>query len=164
MPLNRLLPLLLLLLAACPATTPADDDDDDSAADDDDSTPYVQPGPFEDMEREERIEFMRHVVVPTMQPLLAQIDPEKYNEVDFGCDDCHGEDYIDADYEMPNGIVELSVSNFPHSQNADPELREYGELMEDEFLPTMAGLLGRELWTQQTPDGMSCSACHPIVN
>lgn len=126
MNLNRLLSLLLGLFLLVPLTGCPDDtgDDDDSAADDDDSTPYVQPGPFEDMEREERIEFMRHVVVPTMQPLLAQIDPEKYNEVDFGCDDCHGEDYIDADYEMPNGIVELSVSNFPHSQNADPELRE----------------------------------------
>ncbi len=163
MPLNRLLPLLLLL-AACPATTPADDDDDDSAADDDDSTPYVQPGPFEDMEREERIEFMRHVVVPTMQPLLAAIDPEKYNEVDFGCADCHGEGYIDADYEMPNGIAELRVPDFPYSQHTDPELAEYGVMMEDELLPVMADLLGRDLWSPQTPGGMRCGACHPIVN
>ena len=36
--------------------------------------------------------------------------------------------------------------------------------MEGEFLPTIAELLGREVRSPQTPDGMSCSGCHPIVN
>ena len=140
----------LLPLLACP---PAGDDDDD-AGDDDDSTPYVQPGPFEDMDFDERKEFMMQIVEPAMQELFQEYDADEF--ASFSCSTCHGEDGEDLEYELPNGLEPLSQADFPVGNIDDPDRRAFALFMEDEIVPAIAEHLGRTVGV----GGVRCTTCH----
>ncbi len=145
-----LLLVLLLPLVGCP-TAGGDDDD---AGDDDDSTEYVKPGDWQDMDFDERKEYMTQVVEPAAQDLFQEFDAAEYAE--FSCSTCHGDDAEDVDYEMPNGLTELPVSGFPFSESSDPDEARYGEFMEDTLNPEIAALVDQ----QPGPQGFGCYACH----
>jgi hypothetical protein len=147
--------LALALLLGCPA--PVDvDDDDATAADDDDATPYEPPGPWADLDRLQRIEYMENLVEPAARELFQEFDPELYAE--FGCETCHGEDPADHDYAMPSGALEaLSISEINGlANNVDPDRARYAALMDD-VKATVAPLVGQ----QPFPSGsFSCFDCH----
>ncbi|MEE2828517.1 MAG: hypothetical protein VX498_04975 [Myxococcota bacterium] len=153
-PLAISLVLSFALLSAC--SVGDDDDDDDSVpGDDDDSTPYVQPGPWEDLDFGQRLEFMTELVEPRMKELFVAFDDEEYAY--FGCETCHGDDADDVDYEMPNGGTALDVDDFPLQQSPDERLRAYAVFMNDEVKPIMAEML-ELLPHPQGPFG--CFECH----
>ena len=152
---------LLSLLVACPPG--GGDDDDDSAGDDDDSVAadavcddpdYEAPGAWASLDHDQRKQYMACLVLPEMTDLFQEFDDGLY--ADFSCETCHGADREDVDYEMPNGVAPLAISDFPFSQHEDERLRAYGEFMEDEVYPTMAEFLG----LQPTPAQFSCYDCH----
>ena len=153
--LRSLVCLLALLalssLAGCPS---AGDDDDVVGDDDDDSTPYVQPGPFEDMDFDERVEFMTEIVEPRMQELMQEFDADEFSS--FSCSNCHGEDAEENEYELPNGLEALSNDDFPIEDIEDDERRAYAEFMEEEIVPEIAELLERSIGVT----GVRCTTCH----
>lgn len=156
MSLRLLLVLLPTLLFGCPPQTDGDDDDDASVADDDDATPYEAPGPWEDLEYLQRIEYMENLVEPPMRTLFQDFDAELY--ADFGCETCHGPDPEDAEFEMPSGVLEpLSINEITGlSTHPDPDVQRYDALMAD-VKTTMAPLLDREPF----PAGdFGCFECH----
>lgn len=122
---------------------------------DDDDTPYVQPGPWEDMDFAQRLEYMEEVVQPTMEDLFVTTMPEVYDELP--CESCHGEDPSDVDYEMPNGLEPLDLDDFPLDQSDDPEIAAIAAFMNDEVKPVMAELLGEQPFPQGT---FGCFECH----
>ena len=140
---------LSVLLVVCLASgCSSGDDDDDVSDDDDDSTPYVKPGPWQDMSFDEREEYMREVVEPTMEALFAEYDPESFGNI--GCSTCHGQNAADNDYAMPNGLEPLDVADFPLSD-------EIADFMDDEVKPAMAELLDQEPFPQGE---FGCFNCH----
>ncbi len=140
--------VLLVALPACSGGGGRDDDDDDD-------TPYVKPADWEDMDFAQRREYMEQVVQPTMEELFVAWDPELYPEVT--CETCHGEDPLDVDYEMPNGLEPLDLDDFPLENSPDEEIREHAIFMNDEVKPTMAELLDQEPFPQGT---FGCFECH----
>jgi len=155
--MNKLLLLLALivptlLLSAC---TTGSGDDDDASGDDDDSTPYEQPGPYADMDFDQRVEYMEEVVLPEMAQAFWDYDPVEYE--DFSCESCHGENAEADEYEMPSGIAPL---RFPTPADATEWERDTREWMDDFVKPRMAELTDQEEWAQNNPDGMRCTSCH----
>ncbi len=129
--------------------------DDDVQDDDDDDTPYVKPGPWQDMDFLQRLEYMEEVVQPTLEELFVAAMPEEYDGL--ACSDCHGEDPADGDYAMPNGLDPLSLDDFPLEDSEDPEIVEFAIFMNDEVKPVMAELLDQEPFPQGS---FGCFECH----
>jgi len=141
--------LLFPLIFGC-STSPIVDDDDD-----DDSAPYEPPGPWEDLEFAERITFMEEIVLPAMEEIFVGKNSATYPGIQ--CESCHGQDPLDVDYQMPNGLAPLNLADFPLENSEDPEIAHTAEFMDQEVKPIMAELLGMEPFPQ---GDFGCFACH----
>jgi hypothetical protein len=142
----------VLLLAACggssaPTTTP--------------STPKEEPAkvvvlpdvPFEKLDHEQRIEFMKQKVVPVMKPIFQSHDATKYAE--FSCVTCHGKQALEGHFDMPS--TETPKLNFKDMSKWKPaDLEWMGKVVK----PTMAKLLGEAEYTPENPTGFGCLNCH----
>src|SRR5262245_50650846 len=116
---------LLLVLLACGPKPPAGGGGSGSAV-------AVLPDvPFEQLDHDQKIRFMKQVVVPTMEPLFKRHDGQRY--ASFGCKTCHGPGADAGEYHMPNG--ELPRLNFADMSKFKPESVEW---MKTEIKPTMA--------------------------
>ncbi len=138
-----LLPLTLFALA-CPTAQP----DDDDVADDDDAAPYEQPAPWDDLDIDQRLEFMRELFEPRMRDAFQDFDAELY--ADFKCETCHGADMEAAEYAMPNGLFPLDNRGRPIEPTYNSE-RVRG-FMDDEVVPLAEDLLDQ--------DELGCFTCH----
>ena len=113
------------------------------------------PAVWADMSHEQRFQYMRNTVMPTMRDLFQATDPERY--ADFGCTTCHGENAQDVQFSMPNGLVPLSHEQIPQVfQSQDP----MPQLMTQQVWPRMAELLGEAPFDPETGEGFSCMRCH----
>lgn len=109
--------------------------------------------PFESLDHDQRIQFMKEQVVPTMTPLFQKHDAEKYK--DFGCKTCHGEDAAKGEFHMPNDkLPKLNFADMSKFKPADVEW------MKNEIKPTMARLLREPEFSQENPQGFGCLHCH----
>jgi mono/diheme cytochrome c family protein len=109
--------------------------------------------PFESLDHDQRIQFMKEVVVPTMGPLFKNHDAKKYAE--FGCITCHGDGAKEGKFIMPN---EKLPKLFGPSM--DKFKKEDVEWMGKEIKPTMAKLLKEEEYSEANPKGFGCMECH----
>lgn len=117
------------------------------------ATAVLPDVPFEELDHDQRIEFMKQTVVPTMMPLFQQHDPEEFK--DFGCKTCHGEGADQGEFHMPNdGLPKL---NFADMSKFEPEEVEW---MTRTIKPTMAQLLREPEYSEQNPQGFGCLHCH----
>ncbi len=150
--MNRLaLVSTLLLLAACggpsaPTTTPVEGP----------ATAALPNVPFEKLDHDQQIQFMKEKVVPAMKPLFQTHDAVKYAE--FGCKTCHGEGAEKGEFEMPNaGLPTLDFADMSKFKKADIEW------MGTVIKPGMAALLGESEYTPENPTGFGCLHCHTAV-
>lgn len=141
----------LLLAAACgsksPATTTTGGDPAGTA------TAVLPDVPFDQLDHDQQIQFMKEKVVPTMEPLFKEHDATEFAE--FGCKTCHGPGAEKGEFEMPN--PELPKLNFADMSKHDPKDLEW---MGKVIKPTMAKLLQEPEYTPETPDGFGCVHCH----
>ena len=144
MSIRRVLALLPLMLCAlaCPTSEP------DDVADDDDAAPYEQPAPWDDLDFEQRLEFMRELFEPQMREAFQGFDAELY--ADFKCETCHGADMEAAEYAMPNGLFTLDNRGRPIEPTYNSE--RVGEFMDDEVVPLAEDLLDQGQF--------GCLSCH----
>ncbi len=111
--------------------------------------------PFDKLDHDQQIEFMKVKVVPTMAPIFKSHDATKY--ADFGCKTCHGAGAEKGEFEMPNeGLPVLDFKDMSKFKKEDLEW------MGNEVKPTMAKLLGEAEYTPETPDGFGCGGCHSV--
>jgi hypothetical protein len=109
--------------------------------------------PFDQLDHDQQHQFMKEVVVPTMQPLFQQHDAKKFAE--FGCKTCHGPGVEKHEFDMPN--AELPKLNFSDMSKFKKEDLEW---MGKEIMPTMAKLLKQQPYTDENPKGFGCLGCH----
>lgn len=140
----------LVLLAACgskssaPTTTTAKQE----------PAQVVLPDvPFEKLEHEQRIEFMKQKVMPVMEPIFKNHDPKEYAE--FGCVTCHGKQALEGHFDMPS--TDTPKLNFKDMSKWKPEDLEW---MSKEVKPAMAKLLSVAEYTPENPTGFGCQGCH----
>lgn len=149
--MSKLLPILLLAAAcgskAAPATTTTDQPK---------QVTLPEGVPFDQLDQDQRIEFMKQKVVPAMQPIFQNHDPKEFAE--FGCKTCHGEQAAEGHFDMPNpGLPKL---NFKDPAAMAKFSKEDLEWMSKEVKPMMAKLLSEPEFTPENPNGFACTGCH----
>jgi hypothetical protein len=134
------LPCLLLAVVACgPKPDPA--------------TAVLPDVPFEQLDHDQKIQFMKQEVMPMMRQLFQAHNPEKYAE--FGCKTCHGPDADQGQFHMPNDkLPKLNFADMSKFEQRDVDF------MKNEVKPTMARLLREPEHAQDNPDGFGCLHCH----
>ncbi len=138
----------LLVAAACGSKSPATTTGGSETA-----TAVLPDVPFEQLDHDQQIQFMKQKVVPTMAPLFKEHDPQEF--ADFGCTTCHGPGAEKGEFEMPN--PELPKLNFADMSKFKPEDVEW---MTKVIKPTMATLLKEPEYSEQNPKGFGCLHCH----
>jgi len=148
--------LSLVLAAACGSkspttTTPTGPEGEGSGSGS--ATATLPDVPFEKLDHDQQIEFMKTKMVPAMQPIFQNHDAKKYAE--FGCKTCHGEGAEKGEFDMPNaGLPVLDFKDMSKYKKEDLEW------MGKEVKPTVAKLLQLPEYTPETPTGFGCGNCH----
>lgn len=104
---------------------------------------------------EEKMDYMKKTVVPTMKPLFQKFDKKKFAE--FNCKTCHGKDPKKSKYKMPT--AELAKLDFAKLKEGKQE-PEVAKWMGEVVKPEMAKLLGMPEYTPANPKGFGCLHCH----
>jgi hypothetical protein len=117
---------------------------------------------WKDLDHEQRVTFMKRVVMPTMQPLFVAFDGTKFH--DFTCATCHGDARVkDGKFTMPNPDL-LVLPEAPEAfQKIAEQKPEWVKFMATEVKPEMAKLLGIAEFDPAHPDpgAFGCRRCHP---
>jgi hypothetical protein len=109
--------------------------------------------PFDKLDHDQRIEFMKQKVMPVMKPIFQNHDAKDFAQ--FGCDTCHGKQAKEGHFDMPNPeLPKLNFADMSKFKKADLEW------MGKEVEPTMGKILGLELYSESNPTGFGCLACH----
>lgn len=112
---------------------------------------------FEDMKPGEKVEYMKHEVLPKMTKIFQDSGDDDFSQV--SCKTCHGSRAGKGDFTMPN--EELPVLDFgdglKDEKAAHPKMTQY---MMDVVTPEMAKLLGEEHYDPATGKGFGCTGCH----
>ncbi len=110
---------------------------------------------WEAMTHEQRIDYMKKTVVPTMKPLFQKFDAKHY--ANFGCKTCHGKDPKGSKYKMPT--PELPKLDFA-ALKAGKQKPNIAKWMGEVVKPQMATLLHMPEYTEANPKGFGCLECH----
>jgi hypothetical protein len=145
-------PLLVITLSACggSSATPA-------------KPAESTPSAFKDMNADQRMAFMKDIVVPKMKPLWAAFDP-KLPPLD--CKTCHGKGAEDGSFEMPSADIPVLPGTEEAfmaflSDPAHPEHGQWAKFMGEQVTPTMAELLQVKPFDFATKAGeFGCGNCH----
>lgn len=136
-----------MLTAACGSKAPA------TTTPTDETTVVLPDLPFDKLNHEQQIAFMKQKVMPAMMPVFQNHDAKEFAE--FSCVVCHGEAAKEGQFEMPNPkLPNLDV------QNLDKYEKEDVEWMAKEVLPTMAKILNEPIYSKDNPKGFGCLHCH----
>ncbi len=109
-----------------------------------------------DMNRQQQLEYMGAVVLPRMKDAFAQQGFDS-----FKCANCHGANFKEVDFEMPNDLTPLNPTN-PIQSGMDLD-EETTKFMVSVVTPQMAEMLGMESDpTTGTTEGgkFGCLSCH----
>ena len=106
-----------------------------------------------DMDREARLTYMGTVVLPNMKDAFKQQGFET-----FKCANCHGADYKEVDFAMPNDLTPLNPDNpIQSGMDLDEEMTKF---MVSSVLPQMAELLDAETDVTTGKGEVGCLTCH----
>jgi hypothetical protein len=111
--------------------------------------------PFDKLDHDQKIEFMKQKVVPALEPVFKNHDPKKYAE--FGCATCHGKQAMQGHFDMPS--TDTPKLNF---KDMSPWKKEDLEWMGKEVKPAMAKVLGLTEYSPENPTGFGCGGCHVV--
>jgi cytochrome c553 len=140
------LSILLFAVLAC-GPKPGPEDGSGSA------TAVLPDVPFEQLDHDQKIQFMKQQVMPTMRQLFQAHDGAKY--ANFGCKTCHGADADRGHFHMPNdNLPKLNFQNMNKFQQRDIDF------MKNEVKPVMAQMLKEPEHGPDNPRGFGCLHCH----
>jgi cytochrome c553 len=105
---------------------------------------------------QQRKEFMGLYVLPKMKKLFQAFDSEQFAE--FKCSTCHGADFEEVRFKMPNGLHPLPADKpIQAATEEDPKTTDF---MMKQVVPTMAALLEEKPAGPDNPMGFGCFGCH----
>lgn len=108
---------------------------------------------WEEMDRDARLTYMGTEVLPKMKAVFKDQGFET-----FKCANCHGEDYKDVDFAMPNDLTPLDPENpIQSGMDLDEDMTKF---MVSTVLPQMAELLGEETDVTTGKGEFGCLSCH----
>lgn len=109
------------------------------------------------MNKEQRKELMKTVVLPKMRPLLEGFDSKEFPKVT--CITCHGQQVKQGKFEMPNPhLPKLKPAN-----NFAAHKKRWVTFMSDKVVPAMVEALGVTRWSPENKKGFSCMNCHTLA-
>jgi hypothetical protein len=154
--MRTFLALCVVFAAACgskssTSTTPTGGGDTGSGS----AATALPDVPFDQLDHDQQIEYMKTKVVPAMEPIFKNHNPTKFAE--FGCKTCHGPGAEKGEFEMPN--AGLPVLDFKDPSKYKKEDMEW---MGGQVKPTMAKLLGETEYSPENPTGFGCGNCHTV--
>jgi hypothetical protein len=110
---------------------------------------------WEAMTHQQRMDYMKKTVVPTMKPLFLKFDAKHY--ANFGCKTCHGKDPKAAKFKMPTAdLPKLDFAALKAGKQKPTIAKFMGEVVK----PQMATLLHQPEYTETNPKGFGCLECH----
>ncbi len=112
---------------------------------------------FDKLSHDEKIDFMKKTVVPTMKPVFQKFDAKEYAA--FGCKTCHGKDPKATKYKMPT--ADLPPLDFA-ALEAGKQKPKVAKWMAEVVKPEMAKLLQLPEMTETEPKGFGCLGCHEM--
>jgi hypothetical protein len=105
------------------------------------------------MDREARLTYMGTTVMPTMKEHFKQRGFDT-----FKCANCHGNDYKEVDFKMPNDLTPLNPDNpIQSGMDLDEEMTKF---MVSTVLPEMAKMLGKQTDVTTGKGEFGCLSCH----
>ena len=111
------------------------------------------------MDRAQRLVFMQQTVMPEMQAMFQEHDPERF--ADFGCPTCHGGNMQEVDFAMPNGVAPLDPAQIGALFQSDQPMPQF---MVQRVWPRMAELLQQAPYDPATHEGFGCMNCHATAS
>jgi hypothetical protein len=106
-----------------------------------------------DMNREARLAHMGSVVMPAMKEAFKQRGFDT-----FKCANCHGNDYKEVDFKMPNDLTPLNPDNpIQSGMDLDEEMTKF---MVSVVLPEMSKMLGEQTDVTTGKGEFGCLSCH----
>ncbi len=139
-----------------PATTPAPAEQPQAQSTTVEGEPASPEVPWAEKTFEQRKEYMATVVLPEMKKLFQEFDGHEFAE--FKCTTCHGQNFQDVNFEMPNGLHPLPAENLVEAAKADDE--KAALFMMEKVVPAMAKLLDTDVYSPETQTGFGCFNCH----
>jgi hypothetical protein len=116
---------------------------------------HYRDSEFDKLDFDGRVKFMKEKVVPAMKTAFQKHDPKEFAE--FNCKTCHGKEGKEKKFKMPNpDLPELDFAALKAGKQ-EPEMAKF---MAEVVNPDMAKLLGAQPYSDKTPDGFGCLACH----
>ncbi len=108
---------------------------------------------WHDMDHDARLSYMGTVVMPAMKDAFKQQGFDT-----FKCANCHGADYKEVDFEMPNDLTPLNPDNpIQSGMDLDEEMTKF---MVSVVTPKMAEMLGEETDPSTGKGEFGCLSCH----
>jgi hypothetical protein len=105
------------------------------------------------MDRDARLTYMGTEVMPKMKDAFKQRGFDT-----FKCANCHGADYKEVDFKMPNDLTPLNPENpIQSGMDLDEEMTKF---MVSEVLPQMAEMLGAQTDVTTGKGEFGCLSCH----
>jgi hypothetical protein len=159
---NELAVVLLgttIALASCggsqpPATAPAGEAPPASSA----AAPAGPAPAWKDMNREQRLDYMKRTVLPKMKDNFVGFDAKRY--ADMNCATCHGDGAKDGSFKMPNPKLPklpADEAGFKKLSESKPDAMKF---MGSKVVPETASMLGQPPFDMKTHQGFGCFGCH----
>jgi hypothetical protein len=114
-----------------------------------------------EMNKDQRIDYMKSVVLPRMKVAFTNFSPDRYGNMN--CVTCHGDSAADGSFKMPNPRLPQLPSTPDGFKKLAEEKPAVMEFMKNEVKPKMAALLGMPDWNPETKSGFGCTECHTTV-
>jgi hypothetical protein len=116
---------------------------------------------WEQMGKQDRIDYMKSVVLPRMRQTFANFSPDRYGKMN--CMTCHGDSAADGSFKMPNPRLPKLPSTPDGFKKLAAEKPAVMEFMKNEVKPKMAALLGMPEYNPETKTGFGCTECHTMA-